>query len=337
LRREACRLGIDFRIPVVLKGTGMYVPEKVLTNDDLEKMVETSDEWITSRTGIHERHISDGELTSELAAKAGRAALESAGLQAQDVDMIIVGTNTPDTIFPGVGPKVQYLIGAGNAGAFDVQAGCTGCIYALTTAAAGIGSGLWKNVLVIGAEVLSRFLDWSDRNTCVLFGDGAGAAVLGAGEAENSVLAAELHAEGEKSDFIIFPGGAVEKPATHETVDAGEHSIKMKGNDVFKYVNTVLPPFLKRLCSDAGLEPGDVDWWIFHQANVRIIDGVLKRMKLDPDRSIVNLDRYGNTSAASIFLALHEGIDKGLVKKGDNVVLTSFGSGMTYGAIVLRI
>ncbi len=315
----------------------MYVPEKVLTNEELEKMVETSDEWITSRTGIRERHVSDGELTSDIAAKAGLAALEDAGLGPADIDMIIVATNTPDTIFPGVGPKVQYLIGAERAGAFDLQAGCTGCVYALTVGASGVGSGLWKNVLVIGAEVLSRMVDWSDRNTCVLFGDGAGAAVLAAGEADNSILAAELHAEGEKSDFIILPGGLVEKPATHETVDAGEHFIKMKGNDVFKYVNTVLPPFLKRLCSDAGMETGDVDWWIFHQANKRIIEGVMKRMKLDPAKSIVNLDRYGNTSAASVFLALHEGLDNGMLKKGDSVVLTSFGAGMTYGAIMLRI
>ncbi len=315
----------------------MYVPEKVLTNDDLEKMVETSDEWITSRTGIRERHVSDGELTSDLAAKAGLAALKEAGLEPGDIDMIIVATNTPDTVFPGVGPKVQCLIGAERAGAFDLQAGCTGCVYALTVAASGIGSGLWKNVLVIGAEVLSRLLDWNDRNTCVLFGDGAGAAVLTAGKGDNSILAAELHAEGEKSDFIIFPGGLVEKPASHETVDAGEHFIKMKGNDVFKYVNTVLPPFLKRLCSDADMEPEDVDWWIFHQANIRIIEGVMKRMKLDSAKSIVNLDRYGNTSAASVFLVLHEGLQKGTLKKGDSVVITSFGAGMTYGAIMLRI
>jgi len=330
-------LGIDFRVPVILKGTGMYVPEKVLTNDDLEKMVETSDEWITSRTGIRERHVSDGELTSDLAAKAGLAALKDAGIDPEDVDMVIVATNTPDTVFPGVGPKVQYLIGAERAGAFDLQAGCTGCVYALTVAASGIGSGLWKNVLVIGAEVLSRLLDWNDRNTCVLFGDGAGAAVLTAGDGDNSILAAELHAEGEKADLIMFPGGLVEKPATHETVEAGDHFIKMKGNDVFKYVNTVLPPFLKRICADAGMEPKDVDWWIFHQANIRIIEGVLRRMKLDPAKSIVNLDRYGNTSAASVFLALHEGLQKGMLKKGDRVVMTSFGSGMTYGAIMLRI
>lgn len=330
-------MGIDFRIPVVLKGTGMYVPENIVTNEDLEKMVDTNNEWIISRTGIHERHISEGELTSEIAAKAGSAALEAAGLSADDIDMIIVGTNSPDTIFPGVGPKVQHLVGAGHAGAFDVQAGCTGCIYALTAAAAGVGSGLWENVLVIGAEILSKLIDWTDRNTCVLFGDGAGAAVIGKGEGENAVLAAELHADGEKSDYIILPAGGVEKPASHETVDAAEHAVKMKGNDVFKYVNTVLPPFLKKLCSDAGMEPGDVDWWIFHQANIRIIDGVLRRMKLDPERSIINLDRYGNTSAASVFLALHEGLVSGRLQKGDNVLMTSFGAGMTYGAIMIRI
>ncbi len=330
-------MGIEFDIPVALKGTGMYVPEKVLTNDDLEKMVDTSNEWITSRTGIRERRISENELTSEIAARAGLAALKAAGMSADDIDMIIVGTNSPDTLFPGVGPKVQHLLGASMAGAFDVQAGCTGCIYALATAAAGVGSGLWKNVLVIGAEVLSKLIDWSDRNTCVLFGDGAGAAVLSRGEGSNAFLAVELHADGGKWDYIIFPGGLVEKPATHETVEAKEHSVKMKGNEVFKYVNTVLPGFLKKVCRDARVEPRDVDCWIFHQANIRIIEGIQKRLKVDPEKSIVNLDKYGNTSAASIFLALHEGIESGKLKKGDRVMLASFGSGMTYGAILLQI
>ena len=324
--------------PVKLLGTGMYVPEKVVTNEDLEKIVETTDEWITERTGIKERHIvSDGEMTSDLAAKAGIRALENAGVLPGDIDMIIVGTNSPDMLFPGVGPIVQGKIGATKAGAFDVQAGCTGCVYALVLAAAGIRAGLWKKVLVIGAESLSRVVDWKDRNTCVLFGDGAGAAVLGASGEEDSVLAAELHADGEASDFIELPGGLAANPASVATLEKGLHFVKMKGNEVFKYVNKVIPRFLKDICGQAGLQTEDIESWIFHQANHRIIEGVMKRLDVPMEKAIVNLQRYGNTSAASVFLALHEGLEEGRISRGDKVMMVSFGAGMTYGAIILRI
>lgn len=329
---------LKFAVPVAVLGTGMYVPENVVTNEDLTKIVETSDEWITERTGIKERHIaSEGELTSQFAAKAGMDALRASGISAGELDMIIVATNSPDTLFPGVGPLVQGIIKAKNAGACDVQAGCTGCVYALVLASAGIGSGLWKNVLVIGAESLSRMVDWNDRNTCVLFGDGAGAVVLGVSEDKNAVLAAELHADGEKGDYIAFPGGLAARPASHLSVDAGDHFVKMKGNEVFKYVNRIIPPFIKDVCMGAGLDVADIDAWIFHQANLRIIEGILKRLDVPEEKAIVNIQKYGNTSAATIFLALHEGLSEGRISRGEKVMLVSFGAGMTYGSIILEI
>lgn len=331
-------MSIKFAVPVAFLGTGMYVPERIVTNEDLSRMVDTSDEWITERTGIKERHIgSDGEVTSQFAAKAGIEALKAAGVEAEELDMIIVGTNSPDMLFPGVGPLVQGIIGASKAGACDVQAGCTGCVYALVIAAAGIGSGLWKKVLVIGAESLSRIVDWSDRNTCVLFGDGAGAVVLGASSGKNAVLGAELHADGDKGDYIAFPGGLAAIPATHKSVEEGAHFVQMKGNEVFKYVNRIIPPFIKDQCEEAGLDVSDIDSWIFHQANLRIIEGILKRLGVSKDKAIVNLQKYGNTSAASVFLALHEGIEDGRISSGDKIMLVSFGAGMTYGSIILEI
>ncbi len=331
-------MNIRFCSPVELLGTGMYVPEQVITNRDLEKIVETTDEWITERTGIKERHIaSKGETTSDFAARAGLLALEKAGVKPGDLDMIIVGTNSPDMLFPGVGPIVQGKIGATRAGAFDVQAGCTGCVYALVLASAGIRAGLWKKVLVIGAEALSRVIDWKDRNTCVLFGDGAGAVLLGASEGEDSVLAAELHADGGASDFIELPGGLAANPASNETLEKGLHFVKMKGNEVFKYVNKVIPPFMNDICGQAGLTTRDIDAWIFHQANHRIIEGVMKRLGIPLEKAVINLQKYGNTSAASVFLALHEALEEGRISRGDKVMMASFGAGMTYGAMILRI
>ena len=319
-------------------GTGMYVPEKVLTNEDLTHMVDTSDEWITERSGIKERHIvAEGQLTSDLAYEAGRAALEKAGVAAQELDMVIVATNTPDTIFPGTGPKVQGLLGAVNAGAYDLQAGCTSCVYALTMAASGIASGIWEKVLVIGAEALSPVIDWTDRGTCVLFGDGAGAAVLGPVDEGRGFISSSLKADGTSHDFITLPGGLIEKPASHETVDTRQHFVQMKGNEVFKFVNRKIPPFLMELCQSSEISPDEISCWFFHQANLRIIDGVLKRLKVDPLKTYVNLQKYGNTSAASVFLALHEALAEGRVSKGDLVLLTSFGAGMTYGGLILEL
>ncbi len=325
-----------FGHPVSFKGSGISVPERVMTNKELEKMVDTSDEWIRERSGIRERRIAaPNEQTSHFALGAARKALEDAGISPKDLDMVIVATNSPDTLFPSVAARVQAGLGAEHAGAMDLQAGCTGCIYALSTGASGIAAGIWRNVVVVGAEVLSRMIDWEDRNTCVLFGDGAGAVVLSRGrEEEKSFLSASLRAEGDKEDFITFPGGLSECPASKESLEEKKHQVYMKGNDVFKFVNRKLPPFLKEFCEESGVIPEEVDLWIFHQANLRIIEGVLGRFGIPREKAFVNLDKYGNTSAASVFIALHEARKEEVLLPGQKVVLCSFGAGMTYGAIL---
>ena len=329
-------MGFFSGAPVSIKGTGMYVPEKILTNDDLAAMVETNDEWIRERTGIHRRHIAaEGELTSEVAAKAALNALKNAAVEPGDLDMVIVATNSPDTLFPGVGPKVQGMIGAEKAGAFDVQSGCTGGVYAMASAVGGIASGLWKKVLVIGAEVLSPLIDWTDRNTCVLFGDGAGAMVLGVSEeGEGKFISADLRSDGTKHEQIVLAGGLIEHPASPETLENNLHYVSMKGNDVFRFVNRIIPPFLRQFCLDSGMDPEEIAWWFFHQANQRIIERAAERLGISPDKVVINIQDYGNTSAASVFIALHEFIDEGGAHKGDKLLFTSFGAGMTYGGII---
>ncbi|MDI9370032.1 MAG: ketoacyl-ACP synthase III [Synergistaceae bacterium] len=322
-------------VPAAVRGIGRHVPERVLTNEDLSRMVDTSDEWIRERTGIQRRHIAEaGELTSELALKAGRAALEDAGVSPNELDMVIVATNSPDTLFPGVAPKVQGLLGADRAGAFDVQSGCTSGVYSIALGVSGIASGIWRNVLVIGAEVLSALIDWSDRNTCVLFGDGAGAVLLAPSEGRGRFLSAGLRSDGTKHDQITLLGGLVEHPASQETLAEKKHFVTMKGNDVFKFVNRVIPPFLKELCEDSGLSVGDIDWWFFHQANRRIIERAAERLGIAPDRVFINLDEYGNTSAASVFIALSDFAGQGRLVSGQRLLLTAFGAGMTYGGVI---
>jgi 3-oxoacyl-[acyl-carrier-protein] synthase-3 len=326
--------------PVFVVGTGIHLPKRILTNQDLEKMVDTTDEWIVERTGIRTRHIAaPGELTSDLAYAAGLEALNSAGLKPEDLDMILVATNSPDTLFPGVAAKVQGKLEAVKAGAADIQSGCTGCVYALATASAGIAAGLWENVLVVGAEVLSSLINWQDRNTCVLFGDGAGAMVLSSRATGGlaRILSSDLRSDGTRHDLICFPGGLVEHPASPNTLEENLHTVQMKGNEVFKFVNQALPGFLRESCEKSGLKPAEIDWWIFHQANLRIIDSVLKRLQVDPAKAIVNLDKYGNTSAASVFLAFHEALAEGKLAPSQKVLITSFGAGMTYGDIILEM
>ncbi|NLH94954.1 MAG: ketoacyl-ACP synthase III [Synergistaceae bacterium] len=326
--------------PVFVTGTGIHLPKRVLTNQDLEKMVDTTDEWIVERTGIRTRHIAaPGELTSDLAYAAGLEALGSAGLKPENLDMILVATNSPDTLFPGVAAKVQGKLEATRAGAADLQSGCTGCVYALAIATAGIASGLWENVLVVGAEVLSSLINWQDRNTCVLFGDGAGAMVLSSNPAGAlaRILSSDLRSDGTRHDLISFPGGLVENPTSPNTLEENLHSVQMKGNEVFKFVNQALPGFLRESCEKSGLEPAQIDWWIFHQANLRIIDSVLKRLQVDSSKTFVNLDKYGNTSAASVFLAFHEAYAEGKLAPSQKVLITSFGAGMTYGDIILEM
>ena len=324
--------------PVGILGTGMSIPKKVVTNADLEKMVETNDEWIVERTGIHTRYVVSGEESNAgLSAEAARGALADAKLTPQDVDMIMVGTNSPDTLFPGVGPLVQGLIGADRAGGMDVQAGCPGGLYAMAAAAGGIASGIWDHVVVVGSEAMSRIIDWSDRNTCVIFGDGAGACTMGPWQPGMIKMShVDLKADGTKGDYVYLPAGLAAEPASEDTVREHRHFLKMQGNDVFKFVNREIPGYLENFCGSCGITTGDVDWWIFHQANIRILEGVFRRMDVPMERAVINLDKYGNTSAASIMIGLHEARADGRIRSGQKIVMTSFGAGMTYGAALLE-
>ncbi len=325
-------------VPVSIRGSGRFLPDRVLTNADLERMVETSDQWIVERTGIRERRlVEEGQTASDLALEAGRIALEDAGIAPEDLDMVLVATNSPDTIFPAVSAKVQGRLGALRSGATDVQSGCTSGVYALAMGTAGIASGLWRNVLVVGTEALSRLIDWEDRNTCILFGDGAGAVVLApAAPGTGTVLAADLRSDGTKHDLITLPASGSERPASAETVAAKLHTVHMKGNEVFKFVNRILPAYLGEFCESSGVAPGEIDWWIFHQANLRIMEGVLKRFGIPREKTLINLDRYGNTSSASTFLVLDEARREGRIRPGQRVILSSFGAGMTWGAILFE-
>ena len=319
-------------------GTGMSLPKRLVTNADLEKIVDTSNEWIVERSGINTRYmVSDGESNSSMAASAGLEALKNAGAAPDEIDMIMVGTNSPDTLLPGVGPTIQNLIGASNAGGMDVQAGCPGGLFAMAAAAGGIASGIWERVLVVGSEALSRLLDWEHRSTCVLFGDGAGAVLMGVWrEGMPRLVHIDLKADGGKRSLISIPGGMAAEPATEYTVRERRHFLKMDGAEVFKFVNRKIPPYLTNFCSSCGITPQEVDWWIFHQANIRILQGVFGRMKIPMERAVVNLDRYGNTSAASIMIGLHEAISDGRIRPGQRVVVASFGAGMTYGAALME-
>ncbi|PIE54768.1 MAG: 3-oxoacyl-ACP synthase [Dethiosulfovibrio peptidovorans] len=324
--------------PVFVRSTGIAVPRRVLDNHDLAELVDTSDQWIVERTGIRRRHIaSEDENASDLALEACRQTLKACDTDPESVDMIVVGTNSPDTLFPSVACRVQGALGAVRAGAFDLQAGCTGSVYALSLASSGIASGLWNRVLVCGVEVISRLIDWNDRGTCVLFGDGAGAVLLEAGEAPG-VLACDMRADGTKWDHIVLPGGMSSRPASSDTVSQRDHYVSMRGNDVFKFTQRVLPSYLRGVCEELGVAVGDVDRWVLHQANMRIVSGVLRRLGVPEERGIHNLERYGNTSAASVFIALDEAYREGSILRGQGqtVVVASFGAGMTYGAWVYR-
>ncbi|TXK65881.1 beta-ketoacyl-ACP synthase III [Alkalisalibacterium limincola] len=317
-----------------IAGTGSYLPEKVLTNDDLAQFVETSDEWIRDRTGIRQRHIAaDGETTCDLAEQASRRALEAAGVDASELDLIIVGTTTPDIIFPSTACLLQHRLGANGCAAFDVNAACSGFIYALAVGEKFIRSGTAKKVLVVGAETLSRMLDWSDRSTCVLFGDGAGAVVLTA-DAETGILSTHLHADGGKKEMLYNPVG-VSVGFKPEEKNAGVR-VLMAGNDVFKYAVKALDSVVDETLDANGLQRGDIDWLIPHQANLRIIQATAKRLALSMDRVIVTVDRHGNTSAGSVPLALDEAVRSGRVQRGQLLLLEAFGGGFTWGSALLR-
>lgn len=323
---------------VRILGVGAYVPDRVLTNFDLEKMVETSDEWIVERTGIRERRIArDDEATSDLAYEATLRVLDRTGMTPEDLDMIIVGTATPDMLFPATACLLQARLGIKGRPCFDLEAACPGFIYTLEVARGLLSiDGAYRHVLVVGAETLTKITDFTDRNTCVLFGDGAGAAILTKDDSDRGILSAYLGGDGTLADLLYLPAGGSRKPASIETIQNREHFLKMKGREVFKYAVYGMQESVVRALELAGVKPEEVDWLVPHQANLRIIDATAKRIHLPMDKVYVNIDRYGNTSAASIPIALAEMEDQGLLKPGQIVVLVAFGAGFTWGAIVLR-
>jgi len=318
-----------------IAGTGKYLPERVLTNFDLEKMVETTDEWIRSRTGIERRHIaSDEQATSDLATEAGRIAIADAGLTPDDIDLVVVGTTTPDLVFPNVACLVQERLGIPPAPAFSLEAACSGFLYALTVADQFVRSGQVKHALVIGAETMSRIIDWTDRETCVLFGDGAGAVVLEASE-EPGIVYTKLGADGRYRDLLYASSGVstVKKPQPDGTSDS---LLKMKGNEVFRVAVKTLETIADQVVTENGLKKGDIDWLIPHQANIRIIKATAKRLQLPMERVILTVQEHGNTSAASVPMALDTAIRDGRVKRGDTLLLEAFGGGFTWGASLIK-
>ncbi|MBY6205817.1 beta-ketoacyl-ACP synthase III [Halomonas denitrificans] len=314
-------------------GTGHYLPEKVLTNAELEQRVETSDQWIRDRTGIRERRVAaDGQTTGDLAEQAARRALDAAGVDPASIDLLILGTTTPDVVFPSTACMIQKRLGLGDCGAFDVNAACSGFIYALSIATQYIEAGTIKRALVIGAETLTRMLDWNDRATCVLFGDGAGAAVLEADESAG-VLSTHIHANGDYSDLLKVDVG-VSRGFTEEP--RGGVKIHMKGNEVFKVAVNTLGRIVDETLAHNQLDKHDLDWLIPHQANLRIIKATARKLDMSMDQVIVTVDRHGNTSAASVPMALDEAVRSGRVKRGDLMLLEAFGGGFTWGAALIR-
>lgn len=328
---------MDENFGSMITGMGMAVPEKVLTNFDLEKMVDTTDEWIRTRTGMSERHIADeNTATSDLCTEAAKKALKQAGLSAKEIDAIIVATVTPDTIFPATACYVQKNLKATHAAAFDISAACSGFLYGLTVGDSLIRSGMFKNILVIGAETLSKITDWTDRATCVLFGDGAGAAVLQPSDGTRGIVKTFISSDGRLTDLLILPAGGSRQPASHETVDQRLHYIKMEGQEVFKYAVKAMGDAAVKVLEEAGVDSKDLKMLIPHQANHRIIQATARRIKLPMDQVYVNIHKYGNTSAASIPIALTEAIEEGKLQQGDYCLMVSFGGGFTTGAVLLK-
>lgn len=320
-----------------ITGTGSYIPERVMTNRDLELLVDTSDEWITERTGIRERHIAaPEEASSDLGVRAAERALSRAGVAASDLDLIICATVHGDMLFPPTACLIQHRLGADRAAAYDVIAGCTGFMFALHQARAMIEAGLYRKVLVIGSEVLSRILDWQDRSTCVLLGDAAGAVVLERVEQGRGILASRLGSDGSKGELLHMPAGGSRLPASEETVKAHLHTFKMNGRETFKHATRVMGEVSEQVLQDAGLGLDDVDLLIPHQANLRIIQAIAKRLHLPMERVMVNIQKYGNTSAATIPVALDEAVAEERLKSGQVALLVGFGSGLTWAGAVLR-
>jgi len=325
-------------LKVKIAGTGAFLPEKRLTNDDLAQLVDTSDEWIRTRTGIRERHIlEDGASPAEMGVVASQAALAAAGMSPQQVDLLVVATNVPEQLIPGTAPHVAAGLDLPQEPAFlDIKAGCAGFVYGLALAGASLQAGLARTALVVGLEALSRFVDWRDRRTCVLFGDGAGAVCLVPSQGESGVLGVSLHGDATKAHLLRIEAGGVRLPASEETVRQGLHYLKMEGEGVFRSAVPMMERATREALTQAGLSPGDVDWLIPHQANLRIIRPLAGRLGISKERVVVNIDRVANTSTASIPIALDELVRAGKLREGDIVVLTAFGAGAAYGAVVLR-
>ena len=311
-----------------IAGTGSYLPAKILTNADLERMVETTDEWIVARTGIRERHIAaDGEFTSDLAEKAARKAIEAAGIAPHEIDLVIVATTTPDRIFPSAACFLQSKLGIAGCPAFDIQAVCSGFVYALTTADQFIKSGAAKCALVVGAETISRIIDWSDRSNCILWGDGAGAVILKASD-EPGIISTHLHADGPHANLLHVTGGPLHQ--------GDKPSIQMEGNAVFKVAVNTLDAIVDETLGANGMEKAHVDWLVPHQANIRIIQATAKKLGMGMERVVVTVDKHGNTSAASIPLALDVAVRDGRIKRGETVLMEAFGGGFTWGSVLLK-
>ena len=319
-----------------LRGLGAYLPEKILTNFDLEKMVDTTDEWIRTRTGIETRRIAaKGQSASDLGVEASKEALRNAGLTAADIDLIIVATVTPDMFFPSTACNIQNKLGA-KCGAFDMAAACSGFPYTIATADAFIRSGMYQNILVVGAEVLSGFIDWTDRSTCVLFGDGAGAAVLSRSTNGHGILYNYLGSDGAQGPILQIPGGGSVCPPSEQSLKDKMHVLKMQGTEVFKVAVRTMDQAVREVMAMAGLNPSNIDCLIPHQANIRILQAVAERLELPPEKVYINVEKYGNMSSASTAIALYEAEKYKKIKEGDNVVLVAFGGGLTWAATLIR-
>ena len=318
-------------------GFGAYLPEKILSNQDLEKIVETSDEWITSRTGMKERRLAaSDEFTSDMGYEAAKKALDDSGIKAEDIDLILVATLTPDYIFPSTACLIQEKIGAVSAAAMDVQAACTGYIYALSVAKAYIESGMYNNILIVAAEKLSSIVDYKDRNTCILFGDGASACVVSSAKAGYVIENVSLGSDGKQSELLILPAGGSRRPASAETVERGEHFIKMEGREVFKHAVRRMEGAVKACLDASGFDEEGISWMVPHQANTRIIEALARRFKVPSEKVYLTIHKYGNTSASSLGIALDELVKEKEIKRGERIVLFAFGAGLTWGAAALR-
>ena len=318
-------------------GVGAHAPKRILTNRDLEKMVETSDEWIVQRTGIRERHVVDeGEAASDLGFTAAQQALERAGVEPEEIDLIVVGTTTGDMAFPTTANILQHRLGCRNAGSMDLYAACAGSIYSLSVGAQYVQTGKYRTVLCVGAECLSRITDYTDRGTCILLADAAGAAVLRPSDGDAGIIDTDLYSDGRYGELLIQPAGGSRHPATRETVEQRLHFAKMKGNEVFKVAVRMFEDCAQRILARNGFTAEDLDVFVPHQANLRIIEAAVKRLKVPMERVVINVDRYGNTGAASVYVALEEAWASKRIQSGDLVLLAAFGGGFTWGAALLR-